>query len=23
ERQMDGAKLLKASEFGDAMIKHM
>ncbi|ADP12375.1 isocitrate dehydrogenase [Erwinia sp. Ejp617] len=23
ERQMDGAKLLKSSEFGDAMIKHM
>lgn len=23
ERLMDGAKLLKSSEFGDAMIKHM
>lgn len=23
ERQLEGAKLLKCSEFGDAMIKHM
>ncbi|HGN2060378.1 TPA: isocitrate dehydrogenase, partial [Proteus mirabilis] len=23
ERLMDGAKLLKCSEFGDAIIKHM
>jgi len=23
ERLMDGAKLLKSSEFGDAMIQHM
>jgi isocitrate dehydrogenase len=23
ERQMDGAKLLKCSEFGEAIVKHM
>ncbi|MGA4658830.1 hypothetical protein ACK6ST_18360, partial [Proteus terrae] len=23
ERQLEGAKLLKCSEFGDAIIKHM